>query len=286
MRIIALGFFDSIHIGHKKIIKECIKISDKKGLIPSVFMFDGDLKAYFDPAYSGTVFTLTERKKLIKELGVKDFIVKKVEKSFLDLEAEEFLDLLVKEYNASGFVCGFDYSFGKGGLGTTEFLKEYCIKKGLILKIIGEVKRGNKKVSTSRIKDLLKNGKIKKANELLGSFYFITSVVKEGRKVGKTLGFPTVNLKVNGKKIALKQGVYKGKIFLDGIEYKTIINYGKAPTFNVKKRLVEAYILGFDGNLYGKKITLYFEDFLREIKKFKSKEGLIKQLNKDIESIK
>ncbi|MBR2614651.1 MAG: riboflavin biosynthesis protein RibF [Clostridia bacterium] len=285
-RIIALGFFDSIHIGHKKIITECVKIANKKGFTPSVFMFDGDLKAYFDPKYKGAVFTLTERKSLIKELGVKDFIVKKVEKEFLAVDRKDFLDLLVKEYNAVGFVCGFDYSFGRGGLGTTEFLTEYCKEKGLSLKIVSEVKKEKIKVSTSRIKDLLSEGKVKEAGKLLDGNYFITSTVKEGRKVGKTLGFPTVNLKVSSKKVIIKKGVYKGKVFINGIEYKTIINYGTAPTFGVKKNMVEAYILGFNGDLYGKKLTIYFEDFLREIKKFKTKEDLIKQLNKDIAKVK
>ena len=143
-----------------------------------------------------------------------------------------------------------------------------------------------KKCSTTAIKEALTLGDIKRANTLLGRNYSVSGVVRRDRHVGTEIGFPTVNIAINRDKFSLKNGVYSGKIDIDGKCYKTVINYGARPTFDLGERLIEAHIVGFSGDLYGKKLTVEFTDFIREIKKFNGKEELIKQLKKDVQGVK
>ena len=138
-----------------------------------------------------------------------------------------------------------------------------------------------KRVSSTLIKGYLAEGNIKIANELLGKPYFVKGEVFKDREVGKTLGFPTVNIKISTETITLKDGVYAGKAIIDNKLYRAIINYGARPTFNLTEKLLEAHFIGFNGNLYGKEIEISFTDFIRPIIKFNDKEELIAQLKKD-----
>jgi riboflavin kinase/FMN adenylyltransferase len=132
----------------------------------------------------------------------------------------------------------------------------------------------------------LSSGKVKTANELLGREYSISGKVISDRHIGKTLGFPTLNVKLNSDKQRLKDGVYAGYSYIDGVKYQAVINYGARPTFGLDEKLVEAHLIGFDGNLYGKNVTVYFIDFVREVVKFNSVNELVEQLKKDLITVK
>ena len=138
------------------------------------------------------------------------------------------------------------------------------------------------RVSSTAIKKFLQDGNVKKANEFLGEFYTVTGEVLHGRTVGKTLGFPTVNMLIDNEKVKLKDGVYAGKVILDNVTYRAIVNYGARPTFNLDEKLIEAHIIGFNGDLYGRTITLKFSGFIRSVMRFNGSEELIKQLGKDV----
>lgn len=284
--VIALGFFDSVHIGHRAVISSARKIADDGGNTLTVFSFSGNLKKTINNKNDKIVYDDLERKELITLLGADEVFFAPLTKEFLNTDKKDFLEFINQNYNICTYVCGKDYRFGKGGLGDVEFLTEYAQKNGQTVFVQDDCIMDGKKVSTTLIKELLINGEIKKANALLKTPYSYSSVVLDGRKVGSKLGFPTINLKVDGEKQRLKNGVYFGHVTIDNKKYKTVINYGNRPTYGLDEVLIEAHVIDFDGNLYGKKIKLYFDGFLRDIKRFSSEKELIKQLKTDVDMVK
>ena len=284
--VFALGFFDSVHIGHRAVISSARKIANDGGFTLTVFSFSGNLKKAVNNSNDKIVYNDEERKELISSLGVDQIYFAPVTKEFLDTERKDFLDFINKKFNICTYVCGSDYRFGKGGLGDVEFLKNYAREKGQTVFIQEDCVLDGKKVSTTSIKELLTNGNIKQANLLLKEPYFYSSIVLSGRKVGKKIGFPTINFKADNQKQRLKNGVYFGHVFLDGKIYKTIINYGNRPTYGLDDVLIETHIIDFDGDLYKKTVKLYFDGFLRDIKRFFNENQLIEQLKKDLLTVK
>lgn len=284
--VIALGYFDSVHLGHRIVISKAKQIAKQFNLKTVIFTFEGNLKNAVKGSLEGVVYTLEERLSLYKSVGIEDVCLAPVTKEFLSLNAQGFLDWLNQKFNIKAYVFGKDYRFGKGGEGTPEFISEYAKAHSQTATAVEIYKQGEKKVSTTLIKELLSKGDILSANNLLGKNYFIRGEVFSDRKVGKQLGFPTINIKINKEKFALKNGVYSGSVNVDGVDYKAIINYGARPTFDLQEKLIEAHLIGFDGDLYGKTLSVGFIDFLRDIKKFNSLLELKEQLQKDLEIVK
>lgn len=279
--VLALGFFDGVHVGHKKVISLAKNMAQSENATLVAVTFNGNLKGFFKSGEK-TIFSLDERIFALKNSGVDEVLLLPLTSEFLSLTAEEFLDWLNEKYNVIGYATGDDYTFGKGGQGNVIAIKNYAnIHGGKVETASGEFIDGER-VSSTAIKRYLQCGNVKKANEFLGEPYSVTGEVLHGRTVGKTLGFPTVNMLIDNDKIKLKDGVYAGKVILDNVTYRTIINYGARPTFNLDEKLIEAHIIGFNGNLYGQTITLKFSGFIRSVMRFNGSEELIKQLEKDV----
>ena len=256
---------------------------EKYGAESAVFTYCNQ----FGKKQEGLVFTYEERLVRIENCGANEVLVASFTQEFSNLSPNEFLSTLLKNHNIRAFVCGKDFKFGKKALGTVEFLSYFCNKNKIPLTVCDfTLNENGEKISTSTIKELLSNGDINGVNKLLGDDYFITGKVVEGRKVGRTLGFPTANLTFEKDKFLPKPGVYLTEVCLGGKKYGAITNLGSAPTFNVDKNLIECHIHGFNGNLYGENLTVYFKKYLRGIKKFESKELLISQLQSDLKEIK
>lgn len=278
--VIALGFFDGVHLGHQKVLKSAIRLAKELNAKAVAFTFNGNLKSVFKDGEKN-IYGVNERISALISVGIDEIISAPLTTEFLSLSAQEFLGWLDDKYEVVGYVSGDDYRFGKGGKGDANYLKNYAEKTGK--KVITEsgVMVNGKRVSSTLIKGYLAEGNIKIANELLGKPYFVKGEVFKDREVGKTLGFPTVNIKISTETITLKDGVYAGKAIIDNKLYRAIINYGARPTFNLTEKLLEAHFIGFNGNLYGKEIEISFTDFIRPIIKFNDKEELIAQLKKD-----
>ena len=283
--VIALGYFDSVHLGHQKVINNACVLAKQNNAKTVVFTFKGNLKGALGCGKEKTVFTFKEREKFIKALGVDEIYFAPTDKEFLSLSKLDFLDKLCSTYNVLGFVSGEDYRFGKFGEGNTEFLSEYAKNNGQTYVIVDTLSTDSEKISTTLIKSLLSDGKVKQVNALLGRKYSITGEVFADRKVGRTIGFPTLNIKVDKDKHQLKDGVYYGGITLDGVDYKAVINYGARPTYGLEEKLIEAHVIDFNGDLYGETVTILFDAFMREVKKFDSEIQLKEQLKADIKSV-
>ncbi len=279
--VIALGGFDGVHLGHRFIIEQGQKIARENNLRFLIFTLDGDL-SWVNSAKSGIVYTYGERLDIFAELAVNGVIRALFTNEFSELSAEVFLNKLKTDFNAECFLCGSDYTFGKNASGNAQTLKAFCDKNGIAFKQVEFLCINNEKISARTIKSALKNGDVKSAAEFLGANYFIKGTVTHGREQGRKLGFPTANIGIEESKLKLKNGVYVTHADINGKRYIGVTNYGGAPTFGVQKLLVETHFIDFNGDIYGKRIKLYFDEFIRCDFKFESAEQLKNRLFEDV----
>ena len=284
--VIALGYFDSVHLGHKKVIERAKEEAEKVNAQTVVFTFKGNLKAVLGKDGGKVVYTAKERENFIKALGADEIYFAPVDFNFLSIGRLAFLNMLNRIYDIVCYVSGADYRFGKFGKGSVEDIKRYAKEKGQSVITVDTLNFERGKISTTAIKGFLSDGKIEQANRLLGRPYSVTGTVFKDRCVGSSIGFPTVNIKIEKDKHRIKDGVYVGGVIVDGKNYKAIINYGARPTFNLDEKLIEAHIVDFSGDLYGQNITVNFYAYMREIKRFSNAEQLKSQLNEDLLKVK
>lgn len=278
--IIALGYFDCVHIGHVKVINKAIETAKKLGVYTAVFTFDGNLKKAIGKNTDKYIFTPLERKDILLSLGADEVLLYPVEKEFIGKTKTEFLDYLNSVYDIKGYVSGDDYTFGKDK-GSVSDLIEYAKSRNQTVETVETVLDGGKKIATTEIKSYLLNGRIEKANSLLFAPYFLTGKVFSDRKVASKFALPTANIKVDTEKQPLKEGVYAGIMEYKDKKYKAVINYGSRPTYNLDEKLVEVHAVDFNGNLYGESIKVTFISYIREIKKFTDENELFYRIKKD-----
>ncbi len=281
--VLALGYFDSVHLGHQKVIKSAKILAEELCAKLIVVSFSGNLRAVLFGEREKVVYTESERERFYRELGADGVFFAPSTKEFLGMEKKEFLNFLNQKFQVKAYVCGADYRFGKMGEGTTETIKEYASSNNQTLKVLPLENSGGEKISSTKIKKLLSVGDVESANALLGREYSVSGVVFEDRKVGRKIGFPTTNIRLEFEKERLPDGVYLGGVEFDNKRYKAIVNYGARPTYDLENKLVEAHIIDFSGDLYGKEIKVSFTSFMRGIKKFNSESELTEQLKKDLQ---
>ncbi len=278
---ICLGYFDAIHLGHNKIISLAKEIANKKGLKLSVLIFTGGKNN------SPDIFTFEERLIKLKTLKVDTVIYQKLDSDFMGKSKDEFLNEIFNNYNVKSIVVGEDFTYGKFAEGNVYHLKQFCDANNIELNVLSKVVDENgDKISSKDIKTALLSGDIKTANDFLGSNYFLRGEVVKGKNIGASLNFPTANIICSENKLLIKDGVYLTCTVIDNKLYSCLTNVGKQPTVNGNNRVVETYIHNFSGDLYGKTLSVYFIERIRDIVKFDSLEELKKQLTKDMEYLK
>lgn len=271
---VALGTFDGMHIGHKSVLdlpEECRKVAVTFAKPPKM-AFSGQ---------SELIMSYGDKYRALKNIGM-DEVLKLDFAAVKDTEPREFLEFIYKKYNPCLISCGFNYRFGKGGRGDTDLLERFCKEKGIRLQVREAVTVDGETVSSTKIRELLKNGEIERANALLAEDFSFTERVIHGDERGRTIGFPTINQKYPQALVKLKFGVYKTKVRYKNKEYNAITNIGIRPTYKSEYVISETYIIGFTGDLYGKTVTVKPVSFLREEIKFSSLEQLKKQISEDI----
>ncbi len=278
--VLCLGYFDAVHIGHNKIISEAIKLSKKLNAEPAVLAFVGGKNNALD------IFTFPERLIKFKALGIDTVIFQELDSAFMSKSADEFLNEIFSCYNVLGVVVGEDFTYGKMARGDTAHLKNYIKNTNAKLTVCEKVTYNGEKISSKDIKTHLLNGNLELANTLLGSNYFVRGEVKKGREIGKKIGFPTANIVTSKDKLLIKKGVYLTCTVIENKIYSCLTNVGNQPTVNGKENVIETYIHNFNGDLYGKGLSIYFIEKIRDIKKFSSLEELKNQLKKDMEYLK
>ena len=275
---ICLGYFDAIHLGHIKIINLAKEIAKNKGLSLSVLVFTGGKNN------SPDIFTFNERLIKLKSLEVDNVIYQELSCEFMAKSKSEFLNEITSFYNVKSIVVGEDFTYGKFAEGNIEHLNNFCKDNDISLTVCNKIvdEKGDK-ISSKSIKNMLKNGDIIKANESLGSNYFIRGEVINGKRIGSTINFPTANIVCDNNKLLIKCGVYLTCTVINGKVYSCLTNVGTQPTVNGNDSVIETYIHNFSGDLYGKVISVYFIERIRDIVKFNSLQELKAQLTKDME---
>ena len=283
--ILLIGNFDGLHLGHQKLFKLANKYKKKFKLKIGIITFEPMPIMYFNKSIKNfRISNLDQKKKILKNLGIDFIIIKKFDKQFSKIKSYQFIkNILYENLKAKYIFVSDNFRYGNKREGNVKQLikneKKFnftIIKpKPLILK--------KKLISSTLIRNLLSNGKLEYANQLLTRKWSIESKVQKGRQMGKKIGFPTCNMDVKDY-VVPKLGVYAVKIYLKKNKkfLKGIANIGYRPTFNQKKLLLEVYIFNFSGNLYNKYLTIEFINFIRKERKFKNINQLKKQINSDL----
>ena len=282
---LVLGFFDSVHFGHTKLINKATSYAKENNIESAILTFDNNpfsvLKKDIDLIYS-----YSERLIRFAEENLDYVISATFNESFMKTNKDDFLNIIFSSLNIKKIICGFDYTFGSYPMGDASYLKEYCKNNNVEIEVVNEVLYKDKKISSTLIRSLLKEGNIVEANICLDKPYRITGDVVHGHSIGSNLlGYPTANITVDKDKLLLKEGVYYTYVCINGIKYKAITNAGRRPTFDDDKLCIETHIIDFESDLYGKTITVFFLDYLRDVIHFENKDQLIDQLSKDKENV-
>jgi riboflavin kinase/FMN adenylyltransferase len=283
--ILLIGNFDGLHLGHQKVCNEAKKYKKKYKLKLGVLTFNPLPVMFFNNKMKNYRLTNDSQKFiLLKKMGVDFVINKKFNLKFSKIKSGKFIkNIIVKKIDPKFIFVSNNFRYGNKREGHVKELVTESKKYGFNVIKPEPLRIKKKVVSSTSIRDLLRKGKIKKANKLLSRNWVINGDVQRGRQLGKKLGFPTCNIDINNYILA-KPGVYSVKVTID--ESKKILNgiayLGYRPTFEGKKLLLEVNLFGFNGNLYKKTLNAYFFNFIRRDKKFKNKISLITQMKKDL----
>lgn len=284
-RVIALGFFDGVHLGHGALLRRAAEEAKKRGCESAVFTFDRPPKEVITGIPCPLINSPEDRAELVKRLyGIDEMIMVPFDDEMRTTPWDRFVtDILVGRYGAVHLVAGHDHHFGHKNQGSPELLREKCAELGLGCDIIPAVTIGGVTVSSTHIRKLLEEGDVETARAFLGHPHVLTQTVGHGRQLGRTIGIPTANLVAPPHVLLPRRGVYAAKITLpDGRAFGGVTNVGVRPTVNNGQDVtVEPWILDFDGDLYGQAIRVEFFRRLRDERKFESLDALRSQIETD-----
>ena len=284
-RLFALGFFDGVHLGHQALLKACVEQAARLDAETAAITFENHPQSLFSNQIPPLLTTLEDRYRLLLRYGMEHIYAFPVTQEIMSTYWRDFLDRLV-EYGAVGFVCGDDFRFGNRGEGNAEKLQAYCAAHDLPCVIIPEQTMDDTRVSSTYIRSQIEAGDMATAVRFLGHPHILSGNVISGRHIGRSIGVPTANLLIPEGVVVPKFGVYACQVVIDGTTYCAVANVGTRPTVGGHRVTVEPWILDFDGDLYGRRLTLEFHRFLRPERKFDSLEELRCEIWKNAEETK
>jgi riboflavin kinase/FMN adenylyltransferase len=276
--IVTIGTFDGVHFGHKYIIEHLNKIAEREGGQSVLLTFDPHPRhvLYEDQHDLKLLNTLEEKKNQLEELELKNFVVQNFTKEFSRMKYVHFVrDVLVKKLNVDHLVIGYDHHFGRNREGSINELNELSSLYNFTLEQIPPQKKNDVSVSSTKIRTLLNEGNIERANKYLGYEYMLSGNVVHGDKMGRTINYPTANIKVDRNKLIPKAGVYLVKIIFQSEDFFGMLNIG------VETQKIEVHVFNFLKDIYGQKITIKLINRLRDGVNFKNSQALKKQLQND-----
>lgn len=280
---VAIGKFDGFHCGHQKLLQR-MQEQKKKGLATVVFTFVPSPAAFFSKEPEKELTTIEEKRKIFENAGIDYLIEYPFYQETADMEPNTYIEeVLVKRIHAKCIVAGEDVSFGRRGLGNYQLLEEKSQKFGYDVIIIDKVQYEGREVSSTYVREEVARGKMELVYQLLGIPYHVGGTIVHGRKLGRTLGMPTVNQIPPKEKLLPPNGVYYSYVMLEGKKMPSITNIGTKPT--VKNDIVmgvETYIYNFNENVYGEELEVYLLSFKRPEMRFESVEALKQQMAEDI----
>lgn len=287
-RVIALGFFDGVHLGHAALLQKTVQRAQELDALASAMSFDVHPDTLVRGQSVPLLSTAAERAQLMRELcGIEDIIFAHFDAAMMHMPWRDFVDgYLIDQLHACHVVCGHDYRFGARGEGTPEALRDYCASRGVGCDIIGKVTRSGETVSSTRIRAFLQDGEMERAVSFLGHPQLVTGVVTHGAHRGTAIGFPTANLVFSPNVLVPKRGVYLAEAECDGSRFPALVNIGVHPTAGaLEAPVLEAWLAGFSGDLYGRTLSVWLSRFVRGEQTFSSMQALKAQLLRDQEQL-
>lgn len=285
-KVMALGFFDGIHVGHAALINKIKQRAEETGAEPAVLTFDVHPDNLVFKKTVPLINSAEDRENILSRcFGIDDVVVIHFNQRVMHMDWQDFIDELIDEMNLRWIVVGHDFCFGYKGLGTAEKLKAYCAERGVGCDIIPAVCRDGVVVSSTLIRQLIETGEMEKANEYLGHPHTLTDVIRTGYHLGTKMGTPTINMSFPQGVIIPRHGVYAAMAYIDGQEYMSVTNVGIRPTVSDSGNVnVESFLLDFCGNLYGHRARIDFYKFLRPERKFDDVNELAAQIKSDAQT--
>ena len=286
---VALGFFDGVHKGHQQVISTAVDLADKNGWKSAVMTFyPHPLKVLKEGTEVHYITPIEDKVSYIEELGVDYLFIVKFTPEFASLKPQQFVDDYLIGLNVKHVTAGFDYSYGCQGKGNMQTLPVHA-KGKLGCTVIERIDLEEEKISSTKIRSILKEGNMEAFRKLAGRLYVTKGTVVHGEKRGRKLGFPTANTLLDDEYIIPSTGVYAVRLLLDGSYYPGVCNVGYKPTFHDRhpgKPSVEVHLFGFEGDIYGERVAIEWNRRLRSEKKFSGLEELIAQIKKDKDAAK
>lgn len=275
--------FDGVHLGHKSIIDALTKVGTQNNLETAILTFWPHPRFVFNPNEDLKLLnTIDEKKLLIEKYGVNNLFLKEFDDEFRNLTGEEFVrQILVDQLNVKYLIIGYDHSFGKNKSGNFALLQELSKELDFEVDQMEAINIHENNISSTKVRNALLEGNIKEANEMLGYSYSVSGKVVHGKKIGRTIGYPTANIETESIKLLPKKGAYIVEVYVKGQFYKGMLSIGTNPTVNGDALTVEVYILDFNEDIYGENITVQFRDFLHDEIKFEGLDKLIERLDED-----
>ena len=282
-KVLSLGMFDGVHFGHISIINLLKSVAQENNLETAILTFWPHPRKVFNPNDEIKLLnTLNEKLNLLENANLDVVFLKSFDENFRNLTGEEFIrQILVEKLNVKHIIIGHDHVFGKNKSGNFELLQKLSKELDFVVQQLDAVKEGEFNISSTKIRNCLANGNIISANKMLGYHYSVSGKVIDGKKLGRTIGYPTANIEVDELKLLPKKGAYIVEVYVKNKFYKGMLSIGTNPTVNGDKLTVEVYILDFNKDIYDEEITVKFRDFLHEEIKFESLEKLIERLDED-----
>ena len=284
-RVIALGFFDGVHLGHAALLRRTVEVAAARGVTPAVFTFDRVPKEVVTGIPCPLINSPEDRRDLVRRLyGIRDVIMVPFDREMMTTSWQDFVtELLVGRYHAVHLVAGHDHHFGHKNQGSPELLAAKCAELGLGCDIIPKVEIGGITVSSTYIRRLVELGQVERAALFLGHPHVLSQEVRHGHRIGRTIGVPTVNLTAPPHVLVPSHGVYAARVFLpDGTSHPAVTNVGTRPTVNNGTNVtVESWLLDFEGDLYGQTVRVEFHHRLRDEIRFDSLDALKAQIAAD-----
>lgn len=279
--IYALGFFDGVHLGHQALLSACRETATEYCCHPGVVTFGSHPDTLVTGNTPGLINTAADREALLRAYGMDTVVTLPFDEALRAMPWQDFFQLLLTQYGAAGFVVGEDFRFGYRGEGNARKLKDACAAAGLPCVIVPEQTVDGVRVSSTHIRSLLERGEMALALRFLGHPHIMTGTVVSGRQIGRTIGIPTANVLLPEGMLVPRLGVYACRAYVEGREFCAVTNIGCRPTVNGHQTRVESWLLDFDGDLYGRQLTLAFHTFLRPEQKFPSLEALQTEIRKN-----
>ncbi|MBQ7556883.1 MAG: riboflavin biosynthesis protein RibF [Lachnospiraceae bacterium] len=280
---LSIGKFDGVHLGHRKILS-LVAEQKSRGLVPSVFTFDPSPDELFTGVSAGSLLTKEEKEETLSMLGVEILVEYPMNRETAAILPEEFLrNVLRDRLNTRYVAAGDDLSFGRGGEGDAAFLKAEAPVMGMEAEIVEKVVKRGEVVSSTLIRSYLRKGDMERVAELMAAPYYVDGIVEDGDHRGRSLGFPTINVRPSPLKLLPPRGVYRSVVFMEDRIYAGITNIGVKPTFGDHNPCItETYLYDFDGDAYGKRVRVELLAFMRGERRFSSPEELKEQVDRDL----